>query len=308
MPLLLGFFRLIRLPNLLFIALAQGLFQLAIYEPMYAAQLPPGDQIRFLWLLLASVLIAAGGYVINDYFDVNIDEVNKPSLLVVDKIISRRWAIGWHFFLSTLGIICTILAIQSVRQFYLLLLNMGCVALLWFYSTRFKKSFLIGNFLIAFLVAWSILVVFVSKIDPLTWAYGADPLQLRLYRFAILYSGFAFLATLARELIKDVEDMEGDRRYGCRTLPIVWGIGVARFFALVWVGLLLLLLVGVLFYLLQLHYWAAFFYGFVLILVPLLHWIKRLQRAVTPTDFGKLSRHVKWILLAGIISMIFFYY
>jgi 4-hydroxybenzoate polyprenyltransferase len=308
MRLLTGFFRLIRFPNLVFIALAQILFQVAIYEPIYAHQLPVGDRIRFWWLLVASVLIAAGGYVINDYFDVNIDEVNKPEALVVDKIIGRRWAMAWHFLLSSTGLFCTAMALSSVRQGYLLLLNLACVVLLWFYSTRFKKSFLIGNFLIALLVAWSILVVFVSKTDPLGWVYGADPLQLRLYRFALLYGAFAFLATLARELIKDVEDMEGDRRYGCKTLPIVWGIGVARFFALVWVSLLLLLLLGVLFYLLQLNDWAAVAYGFFLILLPMLDWIRRLQRATTPADFGRLSRYVKWILLAGIFSMIFFYF
>jgi 4-hydroxybenzoate polyprenyltransferase len=253
-------------------------------------------------------LIAAGGYVINDYFDVNIDEVNKPEALVVDKIIGRRWAMAWHFLLSGAGLLCTTLAMQSLRQGYLLLLNMACVVLLWLYSTRFKKSFLIGNFLIALLVAWSILVVFVAKIDPLGWAYGADALQLRLYRFALLYGTFAFLATLARELIKDIEDMEGDRRYGCKTLPIVWGIGVARFFAQVWVMLLLLLLIGVLVYLLQLNYWGAVAYGALLLLVPLLDWIRRLRLAVTPADFGRLSRYVKWILLAGIFSMVFFYF
>jgi 4-hydroxybenzoate polyprenyltransferase len=308
MQLLLAFLRLVRLPNLIFIALAQVLFQFAIYEPVYAGHIPAGDTIRFWWLLLASVLIAAGGYVINDYFDVNIDEVNKPESLVVDKIIGRRWAMAWHFFLSGAGLVSTALALQSFRQGYLLMMNMACVVLLWVYSTRFKKSFLVGNFLIALLVAWSIGVVFVAKVDPLGWTQGTDVLQLRLYRFATLYGAFAFLATLARELIKDVEDMEGDRRYGCKTLPIVWGIGVARFFALVWVALLLLLLTGVLIYLLQLNYWAAFAYGFMLLLLPLLDFIRRLRQASTPADFGKLSRYVKWILLAGILSMIFFYF
>jgi 4-hydroxybenzoate polyprenyltransferase len=308
MQLLIGFFRLVRLPNLVFIALAQGLFQFAIYEPGFAGSLPADDRMHFWWLLLASVLIAAGGYVINDYFDVNIDEVNRPEKLVVDKVISRRWAMVWHFVLSAAGIVCTGLALTSVRQLYLVLINLLCVVLLWFYSTRFKKSFLVGNFLIALLVAWTILVVFVSKIDPLAGGRGIDPLQLRLYRFALLYAAFSFLATLAREIIKDIEDMEGDRRYGCRTLPIVWGIGVARFFALVWVGLLLLLLVGVLFYLVQLNYWVAVAYGSVLILLPLLDWIRRLRHAVTPADFGALSRYVKWILLVGIFSMIFFYF
>jgi len=308
MPLLVGFFRLIRLPNLFFIALAQGLFQFAIYESVYEGQLPEGDRIHFWWLMLASVFIAAGGYVINDYFDVNIDEINKPERLVVDKIISRRWAMVWHFVMSTAGIVFTALALTSFRQLYLVMINLLCVVMLWFYSTRFKKSFLVGNFLIALLVAWTILVVFASKVDPIGWTQGTDPLQLRLYRFAMLYAAFAFLATLARELIKDVEDMEGDRRYGCKTLPIVWGIGVARFFTLVWVGLLLLLLLGVLLYLLQLNYWVAFAYGILLILLPLLDWVRRLKNAVTPADFGALSRYVKWILLAGIFSMGFFYF
>jgi 4-hydroxybenzoate polyprenyltransferase len=76
----------------------------------------------------------------------------------------------------------------------------------------------------------------------------------------------------------------------------------------VWVSLLLLLLLGVLLYLLQLNYWAAVAYGVLLILLPMLDWIKRLRKATTPADFGKLSRYVKWILLAGILSMIFFYF
>lgn len=308
MNLLVGFFRLVRLPNLVFIALAQALFQWAIYEPIYAGSAPEGDRTHFLWLLLASVLIAAGGYVINDYFDINIDEVNKPDTLVVDKIIGRRWAMAWHFFLSSAGLLCTALSLRSLQHGYLLLLNTACVVLLWLYSVRFKKSFLLGNFLIALLVAWSILVVFFSKIDPLGWIFSTDVRQLRLYRFAMLYAAFAFLTTLARELIKDVEDMEGDRRFGCRTLPIVWGIGVARFFSLLWVYLLLILLAGVLLYLLQLNFWVAFVYGFAFILLPLLYFVKRLRVAATPADFGKLSRTIKWILLAGIFSMIFFYF
>lgn len=214
MQLLLGFSRLIRLPNLLFIALAQGLFQLAIYEPVYAGHIPEGDSVRFMWLLLASVLIAAGGYVINDYFDVNIDEVNKPDALVVDKIIGRRWAMAWHFLLSSAGLVCTALAMQSPWQGYLLLMNLACVVLLWFYSTRFKKSFLLGNFLIALMVAWSILVVFVAKIDPVGWAYGTDFRQLRLYRFAALYACFAFFGHTGQRAY------QRRRRYGGR--PSLW--------------------------------------------------------------------------------------
>ena len=107
MKLLLGFFKLIRLPNLFFIALTQLLFQYCIYQPLYEGQVPSDDLLRFTFILFGSLFIAAGGYVINDYFDVDIDEVNKPNALVVGRIISRRWAIAWHFMLSTAGLIFT---------------------------------------------------------------------------------------------------------------------------------------------------------------------------------------------------------
>src|ERR1700722_8091093 len=105
-----AFFRLIRWPNLLFIALTQFLFYYFILLPRfhhlkfeyYANILKP---FYFYLLSLSSVLIAAAGYIINDYFDLNIDRVNKPERLVVDKLIKRRWAIIWHWALSGVGVL-----------------------------------------------------------------------------------------------------------------------------------------------------------------------------------------------------------
>lgn len=308
MKLLLGFFKLIRLPNLFFIALAQILFQCCIYQPLYEGQLPSDDLLRFTFILFGSLFIAAGGYVINDYFDVDIDEVNKPNAMVVGKIISRRWAMAWHFMLSTTGLIFTFFALASYQQFYLIGVNAVAVLLLWLYSTHYKKSFLVGNLLIALLVSWSILIVFFSKIE-LQELFGTHSApQLRLFRFALLYAGFAFLSTLARELVKDVEDREGDRRYGCKTLPIVWGIPVAKLFTTVWVAILIALLGAVLFYLLQLNFYGVFLYILLFVFVPLLDWVRRLQLAKTDHEFGLLSRYLKWILLLGILSMGFFYF
>ena len=308
MKLLLGFFKLIRLPNLFFIALTQLLFQYCIYQPLYEGQLSSNDHLRFTFILFGSLFIAAGGYVINDYFDVDIDEVNKPNALVVGKIISRRWAMAWHFMLSTTGLVFTFFALASYQQFYLIGVNAVAVLLLWFYSTKYKKSFLVGNLLIALLVSWSILIVFFSKIELLELFRAHSVPQLRLFRFALLYAGFAFLSTLARELVKDVEDREGDRRYGCKTLPIVWGIPVSKLFIAVWVSMLILLLGAVLFYLLQLNFYGVFFYALVFVLVPLLFWMRRLRLAKTDREFGLLSRYLKWILLLGILSMAFFYF
>ena len=163
MRLIAAFLRLVRLPNLFFIALSQVLFQVCIYQTLYRGNIPENDSLHFIFLLLASLFIAAAGYIINDYFDINIDEVNKPHRMVVDKLISRRWAIAWHFMLSVTGIILTTLALPGFQKWYLVLANIFCVALLWFYSTNFKRKLLSGNIIISLLTAWTILIIFFLK-------------------------------------------------------------------------------------------------------------------------------------------------
>ena len=110
MRLLGAFLKLIRLPNLFFIVLTQFLFYYCILVPLLRSvgAVAKIDQLQFILLSLASVLIAAAGYIINDYFDVNIDQVNKPKKNVVDIIVSRRWAILWHFVLSGIGVLLSL--------------------------------------------------------------------------------------------------------------------------------------------------------------------------------------------------------
>ncbi|HSU27504.1 MAG TPA: UbiA family prenyltransferase, partial [Chitinophagaceae bacterium] len=146
-----AFLKMIRLPNLFFIALSQCLFQFAIYHPLYGNGIPAKDGMHFIFLVLASLCIAAAGYIINDYFDINIDEVNKPNRMVLDKVIHRRWAIAWHFMLNSAGLIFTLLALPFLDKWYLVLANIICMALLWFYSTSFKRRLLIGNIVISVL-------------------------------------------------------------------------------------------------------------------------------------------------------------
>jgi len=302
-----GFFRLIRLPNLIFIALTQFLLQSCIYEPLYRPFVTIDDTRRFGFLLVASILIAAAGYIINDYFDIDIDQINKPSRLVVGKLISKRGSIFLHFVFNAAGLVFTYLAIRSIQQIYLVFLNLGVVVLLWFYSVRYKKTLLVGNIIISFLVAWVIIIFFLSKMDPIQLLRGADKSQSIFYQLTILYAGFAFLATFIRELIKDVEDQEGDRRHGCKTLPIMWGAALTRTFIASWVVILAVLVIFVMVYLLQLKMRIAFVYSFLLVLIPIFSILKNLTKASTSEDFGKLSAQMKWLLLAGIISMIFFY-
>lgn len=308
MRLIAAFLKMIRLRNLLFIALTQLLFQFCIYYPLYEGNIPADDNWRFILLVFASLLIAAAGYIINDYFDINIDEVNKPERMVVDKVINRRWAIAWHFILSITGILLTMLALPVFDKWYLVLGNIFCVVMLWFYSTTFKGKLLIGNIAIALLTAWTILLIFFSKLSVSDAFGAAHPGQPKFFRFAFLYAGFAFIISLIREAVKDIEDMPGDTRYGCRTMPIVWGTNATKVYIAVWMIILISLLVIVQVYVLQFQWWWAVVYCILMIVIPLLYIFLKLFKASSVPEYHKLSSWTKFVMLTGILSMIFFYF
>lgn len=308
MRLIAAFLKMIRLPNLVFIALTQVLFQVCIFYPLYENNIPADDTRNFILLLVASVLIAGAGYIINDYFDINIDEVNKPERMVVDKVINRRWAIAWHLILNAAGVLLTILALPLREKWYLVLANIFCVFLLWFYSTTFKRKLLIGNIAISLLTAWTILLIFLSKVSFTDAFAAAHPGQPKFFRFAFLYAGFAFIISLIREAVKDIEDMPGDERYGCRTMPIVWGVNAAKVYIAVWLIILISILIVIQVYILQFQWWWAVVYCVPLIILPLLYIFRKLFKAVTVQDYHKLSTLLKLTMLTGIVSMTFFYF
>lgn len=296
-----AFFRLVRWQNLVFIMLTQVLFYWCIYFPLYQVHNLP----RLVLLLLASVCIAAAGYIINDYFDLNIDQVNKPDKIVVDKVIPRRWAIVWHMALSVLGILLTAFAV-GLRHWYLIVGNLFCVVLLWLYSTSFKRQLLVGNLVISLLTAWTILVFFFAFSAPQNAFNTSDPLSSKFFRLSFLYGGFAFIISLIREAIKDMEDLKGDARYGCKTLPIVAGLRTTKIYTAVWISVLVATLVILQFYVLQFGWWISVVYAVLLVILPLLSVLLKLKNAMLSKDFAALSSATKWIMLSGILSMLFF--
>lgn len=308
MPQLLSpFFKLIRLPNLIFIVLTQVLFQFCIYYPIYDNNIPAGDTLQFILLVLASVFVAAAGYIINDYFDINIDMINKPGKTVLGRHLSRRWALAWHLILSTLGIILTAIAVNPVARWYIVFANIGSVILLWFYSARFKKDAVIGNVIVAILTAWTIMIIFLSKYSFADAFRDVSYEQVRFFRFAVLYSGFAFIISLIREAVKDIEDMHGDAKFGCKTMPILWGVNATKAYVAVWVTMLIAMLVVIQIYVLQFGWWLAVIYCILFITVPLLYTFHKLLNASTTKDYHGLSNLSKLVMLTGILSMIFFY-
>jgi 4-hydroxybenzoate polyprenyltransferase len=204
-----------------------------------------------------------------------------------------------------LGLLLSFYVSWRLRNPLVALGNLGCVVLLYFYSTTFKRKLLIGNVIISLLTAWVILVLYVGEFFRAGFGNSHYHWLLStLFKYAIVYSSFAFLLSLIREVIKDIEDMEGDMRYGCRTMPVVWGVNVAKVFA----GTLIVVLLGSLvilqFYMLQKFRLVLTLYGVLLVDVPLLWILRKLYTAHTKEDYHRLSTIIKLVMLAGILSII----
>ncbi len=276
----LGFLRLIRVQNLLIVVLTQFLARIFLVGPKQ-------DWLRLLtdrtiWLLsFATVCIAAAGYVINDYFDIKIDLVNKPERVVIGRYLKRRVALFAHQALNVTG--CLIGLYLSKWVF---LVNVLSAGLLWFYSANFKRQPVVGNLVISVLTALSLIVLAVY------YRQNADML--------LIYALFSFGITLVREIIKDMEDVRGDARFGCRTLPIVWGLRRTKHLLYVLIGSFittLFLIAG----LLDNPKLDAIF---LILLIPIAYLTYRLVYADTRRAFGHLSTLCKIIMLMGVLSMI----
>ncbi len=268
--------RLTRFGNLLIIGMAQ----------YFAAVFLINSKLLLDWKLFvlasSTSIIAGAGYIINDYYDIKIDLINKPSRVVIGKDIPRRYALLFHSVLSFIGV-----AIGFLLGWKIGLINIFSSFLLWWYSNSLKRQPLIGNFMVALLTGLSIMLINVL--------YGlSDP-------FVVIYSLFAFFMTLVREIIKDMEDLKGDNTFGCKTLPIIWGIRKTK-----WLIYFLLALLSALVILLNTTYTQMPFYYFLFFLfVPLAFFIFWLVPADTKRDFYTLSQWCKVIMLLGVVSMAF---
>ena len=263
---------------------------------------------NYLWLLIAaSICIAAAGNIINDYFDLNIDKINKPNKLIIEKFISRRYAIFLHLLLSLIGIVCSVFVGHRLNLFWLSLVNIACVLLLFIYSASLKKKFLVGNILVSLLTAWVILILTIPEYEMLTHAsFEKNEVYNKVLRLGILYAAFSFIVSVVREVIKDMEDMDGDRKNGCKTMPISLGINATKVFVSVWLMVTIALLLIAQIYVARFGWWSSILYAIILLIIPLIIITKKIFKAQSSQAFHELSSWVKWVMLSGIVSMIFF--
>ncbi len=305
-----AFLRLIRAGNLLFIILTQYLIRYFVVIPKfnYYSIEPTLSDGAYALLVLSTVLIAAAGYMVNDYFDVEADEVNKPDRVVVGKQFTDIQVTYGQMLFNVLGVLIGMGLSWHLGNYRLGMLFIVIVAFLWFYSMQLKKIALIGNLIIAGITAMVILLPgvyetmgFADKDNNFILAGGNVLYILRGYGL------FAFVATLIREIIKDLQDEEGDRSVYANTLPIIAGITIAKLVT----SLFILGFIGLLGYVQSLYYQeeltGQFAYIIGLQLLALFSTVY-LWLANSRVQYGKLSSVWKFIILLGILSMAIFEY
>ena len=227
-----AFFKLVRWPNLLITALTMCLVWHCIMG------IP--STLAFTLLVIAMVLIQAGGYVINDIFDMDIDAINKPEKRIVGKIFTERQAKLYYIALTIIGLGCGLAAsiMANGKNFYTIfaaLILLACF--LYSYSSRYKKELIIGNLIVSLSVAFAVFLPWLFQIlsmlgDEAMLLENQEWMRITLH-IVLIYTVFAFSMTLIREIVKDMEDMEGDGRFHCRTIPVVWGVKTAQIIVMV---------------------------------------------------------------------------
>lgn len=306
---LLAILQLVRLPNILIIILTQLLLRYCIIQPyLYGGDVfylsPMTD---FLILILVTLLLAIGGYVINDYFDVKIDLVNRPDKIVVNRFITPGNAILTHIILNVIAILLGFYLAFRIGAFTFGLIFPFISGLLWIYSAKYKRVLFWGNFIVSALSAFVILIIWLNEFF---WLQTQPELFSQVLpqlgwvnRIVIGYALFAFLTSMIREIIKDIEDCEGDRQFDCQTIPVVLGTKVTKMI----VGALIVITMGLLAWaqliLFRLEMMLVFWYFLFAVQMLAVYMLFKLFRAREKQDFHFLSTISKIIMVAGILSM-----
>lgn len=351
-----SFLKLIRIENLLIIAATQYLFEYFVINKIfffpnvqlyveYAVQgfRPPdnlyfGAQLSpflFFLLSLSTVMIAAAGYIINDYFDVKTDRINKPYRIVIDRGIKRRVAMGAHTVINIIGISLGFYVGYKCGNIMLGLIHVFTATLLWFYSTNFKKMFFIGNITVALMTALVPIVVAVYeahlqkiRIQDFSLIYPMYNGFLSKYEidfnkplyFAFVFAVFAFLSNLMREIVKDMEDFVGDMETGGRTVPVMLGYTATKNIVH-GINVFTIILLGAaatrfaitdddfVWYKLDKNpdYLSAG-YLTVLLVIPLIIFSFMLRRSDTPRKYRRAGMFLKFVMLAGIMYTLVIWY
>ncbi len=297
--------RLIRYQNLLFIVIIQYSMRIFIVKP-YLNNLnlePLFSGFHFFLLVTTTVLLAASGYIINNYFDSELDKKAGKEVFF-DKSDSKKTAFNLHLILNLVAVAIGFYISYVINLYKLGFVFIVIAGLLWFYSSSYKKMFLIGNLIVAILSALVPLIVMVYEI-PLQYQYNSSvfiSLQTNLNDLMIWiagFSAFAFLLTFIREIIKDIEDIDGDISFNANTLPVILGEKNAKIVvsALIFISIVSIFVITIKF----LNNPLSIIYISLLIILPLFFLIVKNFKAKNSKDFHFLSIFTKIIMLFGVL-------
>jgi len=310
---MLKFLKLIRIENIIMVVLTQFLMSYAVITPILIHNGMESATSHFaaFLVILATALITMGGYVINDYFDTRIDEINKPHKVLIGKAISRHKAMSLHQLLTIAGVLCGLYVAYQTRSLTIALIFIMVPGLLWFYSSSYKRQFFIGNVIVAFVTAFVPIIIAFVEVAYLKPLYGEalerSGVIADIYMWVGFFAIFAFALTLLREMVKDLQDEEGDRELECRTVPIVLGDKWAKVFISILTGLLLM---GIFFLIVRQLTFAhtLVLKNFLLYAVcaPLVFFIFMLFRSKSSKDYAMTQQVLKLIMLIGVLFSLVF--
>lgn len=295
-----NFLRLIRYQNLLMLALMQLIFRYGFLE-LQNIPLALSD-FQYILLVLSTVCIAAGGYIINNIFDVESDSDNKPQNVIIGKTISETRANYLYISFTIIGVFIGFYLSNVIDKPGFAAIFIIIAASLYQYAANWKQTLLLGNIVVALLVSLSILIIGVFDLYPITNPNNRALLGI-IFRIFIDFAAFAFMINFIREIVKDIEDREGDDNQGMSTLAVV--LGEAKTSKIVF-GLSIIPIVLLLFYIYKNLFELVFATLYLLIFVvgPLIYFTIFIWNAKTKKEFHLLSLLLKWILFFGILSIV----
>lgn len=282
------------------IVLVQLLLKYALLAPFGVSVALDGLGIALL--ILATISIAAAGNIINDIYDVATDNINKPDKVIVGKTIPEKTAYTLFMACNCIGIAVGFYISHSVGKSAFFTIFVLISALLYMYAFYLKSIVLVGNILISILVATSILIVGLFELIPTITEFNRD-IQITFFKLIMDYAVFAFMINLLREMVKDIEDIDGDYQTGIYTLPIAIGRERTRNLVVVLNSISLAILI---------FYTVSGFYKQPLMLIyflgavigPLMYVGIKLCSATTKPHFHHVSTLYKWIMLFGMLSLL----
>lgn len=298
---MLPFLKLIRYQNLFMLAFMQLVFRYGFLK-LQNVPLSLADWQYFL-LVTATVCIAAGGYIINNIFDVETDNKNKPEKVVIGKTISESQAYNLYTGFTFIGVAIGFYLSNVINKPSFASLFIVVAATLYFYATSLKQSFLIGNIVVALLLSFSVMVIGLFDLFPATYD-GNRPVMGLLFKILLDYAIFAFIINLIREIVKDLEDINGDTIQEMKTLPIVLGVNKTSKFVFVLSFIpIIVVLKYINRYFVENNLFLATLYSLLFVVAPLIYFVIKMWTAKTTKDFHHLSTILKLVLFFGIISI-----